>query len=227
MKYFISCWFILGSIGWAAGLKFEKEVIDVHADLDSKEIITDFKFTNNSSKTIKIKDADAGCSCLGVQVGGGKLSYAPGEAGTLRTTFELGSFQGVVDKPIYVWLDDDPEDSPSSTINLRVHIPVAIKLEPKTLKWKMGAEPEPMTMDIVMDYDKPIKVLTATVSNTLFKTKLITVEEGKHYQVEVTPLKTDSPSLAIIRIETDMEVEKQRVQQGFGVIQAPLKKVNP
>jgi len=227
MKPLLICWLALASVLSAAGLKFEKDLIEVKAPLDAKEVIADFKFTNDSSETVKIKDTEAGCTCLGVSVSGGKVSYAPGESGTLRATFELGSFQGVIDKPIQIWLDGDPEDKPSTTVTMRVDIPVAIKLEPKTLKWEMGVEGKPQTIDVTMDYKKPVHIVSATANNELFTVKLITVEEGKHYQVEVTPLKTDSPSLSIIRIETDIEVAKQRVQQAFGVIRAPIPKVNP
>lgn len=227
MKFFVIYWLALASILPAASLKFEKDMVEVKASLDAKEVVVDFNFTNNSSETLKIKDTDAGCTCLSVAVSGGKVIYAPGESGTLRATFELGSFQGIIDKPILVWLDGDPDDRPSITVTMRVAIPVAIKLEPKTLKWELGAEGKPQTIDVTMNHIKPVHIISTTAANDLFTVKLITLEKGKHYQVEVTPLKTDSPGLSIIRIETDIEVEKQRIQQAFGVIRAPLPKVNP
>lgn len=217
---------LLGAIPAAAGLKFEASEIKVDAELTDKTVTRDFKFTNSGDKTVKITQADAGCSCLAVQVAGGKFSYAPGESGVLRAVFELGSFQGTVDKQINVWLEGDPEEKPSTMLKMSVNIPVIIQLEPKTLKWDLGSSPSPKVIDVTMDYGKPIHISSVASSNETFSTKIITVEEGKRYKVEVTPEKgTDTASLAIIRIETDVDVEKQRVQQGFAVISSqPAKK---
>jgi hypothetical protein len=222
MKFLPAILFLLASIPVSAGLTFETPLIEVDAGLDSKTLTRDFKFTNSGEKPVKIIQADAGCSCLGVQVAGGKFTYAPGEAGVIRAVFEIGSFQGTVDKPIHIWLQGDPEDAPSTNVSLRVHIPVIIGLEPKTLKWDLGGSSEAKSIDVEMNYKQPIHIKSVTTSNESFSTKLITVEEGKRYKIEVTPVGTGSASLSIVRIETDVDVEKQRIQQGFAVISAQL-----
>jgi hypothetical protein len=207
-----------------AELKFENPVIEVDAGLNEKTVTRDFKFTNVGEKAIKITAADGGCSCMTTQVAGGKFVYAPGDTGILRATFEIGSFQGSVDKPIHVWLEGDPEDSPSGTVTLRVNIPVIIGIEPKTVKWEVGEPAEPKSIDVTMNYGKPIHIKSVSTSNDSFSVKLITVEEGKHYKVEVTPAGTASAGLSIVRIETDVDVDKQRVQQGFASISPPPRK---
>jgi hypothetical protein len=224
MKYFFATWLILVVASHAAGLKFEKELVEVHVDLSAKSITKDFKFTNTSSERVKIRDADAGCSCVSVEVSEGKLSYAPGESGILRATFEIGSFQGAVDKTIHVWLEGDPDETPSSKATFRIHIPVIITLDPKTLKWEVGAKAETKTIAVIMNYEKPIHVISVSTSNANFSTELVTIEEGKKYEIKVTPTSTESPGLSIIRIETDVDVERQKVQQGFAVVRAPLPK---
>lgn len=204
-----------------AALEFETPAIKVDAGLNDKTIQRDFKFTNSGDKAVKITQADAGCSCLGVEVAGGKFSYAPGESGTLRATFEVGNFQGQVDKRINVWLEGDPEDKPSVSVAMSVHVPVIIKVEPKSLKWKMGDPAEPKMIDVTMDYEKPIHVTSVGTSNETFTAELITVEDGKRYQIKVSPRKgTSAAGLNIIRIETDAEIEKHRIQQAFAVISA-------
>jgi hypothetical protein len=207
-----------------AELKFENPITEVDADLNTKILTKDFKFTNTGGERFKITQADAGCSCITVEVAGGKFTYAPGDTGTLRAKFEIGSFQGTVDKQINVWLEGDREDSPSAVATLRVHIPVIIKLEPKTLKWEKGGSAEPKSIDVTMDYTQPVHITSVSTSNESFSAKLITVEAGKHYKVEVTPTGTASAGLSVVRIETDVDVDKQRVQQGFAVISAPLDK---
>lgn len=224
MKVVLLLFSIVGIIPLSAGLKFEEENISAEVGQEDQTISRDFKFTNGGSEPVTIKGADAGCSCISVEIAGGKLTYAPGEGGTLRANFEIGTFQGVVEKPIHVWLETDPDEKPSSTVKLTVTIPIIISLEPKTLKWRSGDAAEPKVIDVKMSYAKPIHVTSVSSNNENFVARLITVEEGKHYQVEMTPRDTKAPGLCIVRITTDVDVVKQQIQQGFAVISAPLKK---
>lgn len=225
MKIFLLLFSFIGILPLCAGLKYEKEKISAEAGLDDKTISRDFKFTNEGDTSVTIRTADAGCSCISVQIAGGKMTYAPGETGTMRVNFEIGSFQGVVEKPIYVWLEGDPDESPSATVRLSIAIPTIIALEPKTVKWLKGDEVAPKVIDVKMSYEKPIHITDLVSSNENFKVKLITVEEGKHYQIEVSPQDMELQGLCVIRIKTDVDVSKQRIQQVFAVIAAPLKKL--
>lgn len=224
MKTFLLLFSIIGILPLCAQLKFDEEKISAEAGLDDKTISRDFKFTNKGDTSVTIRAADASCSCISVQLAGGKFTYAPGESGTMRANFEIGTFQGTVDKPVYIWLETDPDEKPSSTVHLSVTIPTIISLEPKSVKWKTGEDIAPKVIDVKMDYEKPIHVTQATSNNENFKIELITVEDGKHYQVKVTPVDGEATGLAIVRIETDVDVPKQRNQQAFAVISASIKK---
>lgn len=224
MKNLLAILFLLAILPIRAELKFETPVIDADAALDATSLVREYKFSNVGTKAIKITQADAGCSCLAAELAGGKFTYAPGESGTLRATFEIGSFQGTVEKPILIWLEGDHEDSPSAKVTLRVHIPVIIALEPKTVRWEQGGAMEPKSIEVKMDYKQPIHITSVATSNETFTAKLLTIVEGKHYKIEVTPTGSAATGLSIIRIETDTDVTKQRVQQAFAVIAAPLKK---
>lgn len=224
MKSLLAWLFLLAAPPLLAQLKFETPVIDADAPLDAVTLVREYKFTNAGPKPVRITQADAGCSCLAVEVAAGKFTYAPGETGTIRATFEIGSFQGTVEKPIYIWLEGDREEAPSANVMLRVHIPVIITLEPKTLKWDLNGSAETKVMEVKMDHVDLIQITSVSTSNDSFSTKIITVKEGKYYKVEVTPKGTATAGLCIIRIESDTNVEKQRVQQGFAVISTPLAK---
>ena len=201
-----------------AGLEFPAVLKEVHAPADAKIVKADFEFTNHSEKTVTVAKVNPTCSCIAVTVENGKLLYAPGESGVIRTEFDMGNFSGVVDKVVGVWLDGDPEDKPSVSLTVRVHIPELVVLEPKTVKWELGGAMEPQSLRIKMDYTQPIHVTGVSSTSEAFKLELKTIEDGKQYELIVTPVKITSAGLAIIRIETDCELKKHYVKQAFAVI---------
>lgn len=204
-----------------AGLDFSTTLKEIHAPADAKIVTAEFEFTNRSEKPVTVIKVDSTCSCIAVKIKDGKLLYAPGESGLIRTEFEMGNFSGIVDKAVALWLDGDPENKPSLTLTVRVHIPVLISLEPKTVKWEIGGKGEPQTIRITMHHTRPIRVLDVKSSSKDFKAEIKAIEEGKIYDLIVTPLDMTSAGLAVLRIETDCELPKFRTQQAFGIIRKP------
>lgn len=210
--------FSLTGLLHAARLDFAESLKEIHAPADAKSVTAEFPFTNNSGKPVTVAKFDAACSCMAVQISGGKLRYAPGESGVVRATFDMGNFSGTVDKVVALWLDQDRADKPSLSLTVRVHIPVLVSAEPKTLTWSVGEPAAPQTIRITMNHTKPIKVVSVTSSSQAFSHELKTVEEGKTYELVVTPTQADNPGLAVIRIETDCDIDKHRLQQVFAVV---------
>jgi hypothetical protein len=222
MRTAICCWLVMAGLLHAGGLTFESELVEIHAPADAKAVEADFKFENKTDKQVNIAKFDKTCSCIGVKVSDGKLSYAPGEGGVIRATFEMGNFSGEVDKVVVLWLDSDPADKPSITLTVRVHIPVLVVMSEKTLKWSLGTQPETRKIDVTMDYAKPIKIISTSCTSDNIKVELKTLEVGKHYELLVTPADTKEPGLAIIRIETDCDIARHKVLQAFAVIRREL-----
>ncbi len=216
--------FWLAVSGWiqAAALDFPLVFKEVHAPAEAQSITVDFEFANRSAKPVTVTKYDAGCSCVAVEIQEGKLRYEPGEAGLIRTKFDMGNFVGIVDKVVAVWLDDDPADKPSLALTVRVHIPVLVSLEPKTLKWDLQGQPTPQVVHIQMNYEQPIRVISVTASSEAFKYEVKPLEEGKSYDLIVTPLDLQTPGLAIFRIETDCSLPKHRVQQAFATVRRSI-----
>lgn len=228
MNRFIVCLgMLLMSPLHGAGLDFPAALKEIEAPADAKKVTADFEFTNRSGKTVKVVKYDAACSCMAVGIKGGKLAYAPGESGLIRADFEMGNFSGTVDKTVAIWLDDDPPEKPSVTLTLRVHIPVLVALEPKTLKWDVGGDASPQVIHITMNHNAPIRVKSVTCSSPAFRHELKTINEGKLYELVVTPGEISSPGLAILRIETDCAIERHRLQQAFAVVRKPLNAAKP
>lgn len=206
----------------SAALEFPEPLKEIHAPLDAAKVTAEFSFSNTGDKPVTIRKYDSGCSCMGLRVKDGKLRYAPGESGLLQADFELGNYIGTVDKAIAIWLDDDPTAQPSLKLTVRVHIPVLVALDPKTLHWDLGGDAAPKTIRVTMNGERPTHVTSVSSSSAAFKPELKTIEEGKVYEVTVTPAAIDTPGLAILRIETDSESPKLRLQQAFAVVRKPV-----
>jgi hypothetical protein len=222
MKIATAIWLALAAISHAAGLEFERLLEEVKAPADASTVTADFKFSNKGDKPVTISKSDPGCSCLKVQISGGKLKYAPGESGTVRATFDMGNFSGTVDKAIGLWLDNASGDRPTMQLTVRIHIPVLVALEPKTVTWDVGAKPESKTIAIRMAEGQTIRVLSVKCSSPIFDHELKTIEEGKKYDLIVTPKSSESPGMGVIRIETDCPISKHRTQQAFAVMRKPV-----
>ena len=79
-----------------AQLEFDSILKEVHTAANATTAIADFDFTNKGKQAINIKSVKPDCNCLGVEVKDGKLSYAPGESGSIRATFKMGNSIGIV-----------------------------------------------------------------------------------------------------------------------------------
>ncbi len=215
------CFYLATAIAAVAGLTFEKTLLEFHPKPDDKRVVADFPFRNDTDKPVRIAKYDAACSCMEVGISGGKLDYAPGEAGVLRAIFRLDGYQGTTDRLITVWLDGDPAGIPSARLTLRAHIPQMIKVEPKTVNWDLNQAPEPRVISIEMAADQVIHVVATQSSNPNFLLELKTLKAGSRYELVITPKTTDSPGIAAFRIETDSKIEAHRMQSAFGVVRMP------
>lgn len=221
MKFLIPFYLALAAFAQAAGLDFAETSKEVHITADAETAAVEFNFTNKSGNPVTIAKADAGCACMKILFSGGKLTYGPGETGVLRAVFNIGNASGSVEKIIALWLDTAPTNPPSQSISVRIQIPTPITLEPKTLKWESGGKPEPQTVHIRMAEGKPIHVTAIKPSTEEFSCELKVVEEGRSYDLVVTPRDVTKPALSAIRIETDCEIQKHQVQQAFAVVHKP------
>lgn len=201
-----------------AGLTFPETLKEVHAAVDAKSVTVDYDFTNRSGVAVDVSRYDSACSCMGVEIKGGKLHYEPGESGVVRTIFEIGNFSGTVDKLATIWMTGDTEDNPSIRLTVRVVIPVLVESSPRTVQWEIGKDAGPQVIHITMHDDKPVRILGVTTSSPSFRHVLKTIEEGRKYDLEITPESPLQVGLGLFRIETDSPYERFRVVQCFATV---------
>jgi len=208
----------------AAELKFETMLREFKVAPDAEKVVAEFPFKNESKETVEILNYSASCSCITASIKpADKLKYAPGEGGVIRAEFELSALAGTIDKAVQLRLNGDKEDEPSVNLISRITIPELVSVEPKTLTWFSGEEAKPKTVTVTMHYDKPIHVLSlSSADDNRFTQELKTVEDGKKYEILVTPKNTETLSMGVIHIQTDCELKRHAAQRLFTVVRKPV-----
>lgn len=221
MNHAIAFWLAVAGLCHAGKLTFVEPSKELDAAADVTTLTADFDFTNQTDKPVTIVKSDPGCSCVSVQISDGKLRYEPGESGKIRAKFDMANFSGSVEKAIALWLDNDGPENPSMVLKLKVNIPVLVALEPKTLKWDVNGKADPQIIDIKMMEGETIHVKSLSSSSKSFGYELKTLEDGKHYQMLVTPFDLSNAGMAVFRVETDCKMEKHRLLNAFAVVRRP------
>jgi hypothetical protein len=224
MKSAMVVWLGFAGMAFAGKLTFSEPVKEVKAGPEETKVKVDFPFTNETDKTVVVKETVGDCTCTSIEISGGRRAYEPGESGVIRLNFDIGAAVGKVEKGASIWVDDDSKDSPSHRLTMKVDIPILVEMEPKTLKWEIGQNAEPKTIKFKMHGDKPIHIRSVTPSTDNFNQELKTIEEGRSYELVVTPKDSSTKALAIFKVETDAEVTKHRTQQVFAVVSTPIAK---
>ena len=207
MRSLLTCWFA-SCLSLAAGtLKFESTSKEITVALDQKTATVDYPFKNESTSDVEIAQNISDCPCAAVGVKDSKLIYKPGESGTLRVVFNMEKVPETTDKYVAIFLKGDPEERPSFRLTTHIIVPVVVDIQPKSLIWKTGDKLEPKTMTVTMNDSSPVKILSITSSDPRFKQELKTVEEGKKYEVVITPTSTEKVGMASLRIETDSKTD--------------------
>lgn len=212
---------LLLSVAAHAQIVFDATSKELNAPPDANKIHCDFAFENKGKETVSIARYESTCSCMSVQISnGGKLDYAPGEKGVLRANFNMENFSGHVDKHVKLWMKGDADDAPTHSLVVGVNIPVLVDMQPKTVEWVKGDSMSPKIITVTMNHSEPIKLLKASSSNENFSVAVKTIEEGKKYELSVTPqvVEADRPGIAVLHLETDCKIEKQKKQMAFAIV---------
>jgi hypothetical protein len=158
-----------------------------------------YKFKNTGTQPIKIQNVRTSCGCTTTALS--KTEYAPGESGEIDARFTFAGRTGQQEKAIMVVTSDNP-DSPT-ILKLRVNIEELVKVDPEVVLWRVGDQPSPKSIHILVAEDAQVKALTVTSNNPGIKVKLTELKPGKEYEAEVTPDNAAQPAQATLMIKTD------------------------
>lgn len=197
------------------GLTFDSEKKALTTKPGDLKVTVPYTFENTSKRTITIARWDSACSCLSARIKNSKMVYKPGEKGEIHIDFDLGSFSGPQTKTVMLWTKDDPAEAPSTVLSVKITIPVLFELSPKSLAWDQNGSKEAKTIKIKVHHDKPIHITGNSGSNENFPYTIKTIREGKEYELIVTPKDVSTPTLGVIKINTDAKIKRYQWQQAF------------
>lgn len=172
-----------------AGLEWKSQRIDHPASVADEGAEVDFKFTNTGDHSVTIESVRTSCGCTIATLD--KKVYAPGESGEITAIFVFGDRVGKQRKRITVRTRETGEDgkaiTESTALELRVTIPEAVKVRPRLVYWRQNEALAPKTIQITTDHDQPIRVTGVSSANDSVTAELKPVEEGKSYEIVLTP----------------------------------------
>lgn len=191
-------------------LVFKDKVIPVDVAPAQDSITASFTFTNKSGAPVTINKISVSCTCTTAGTKDNKLTYAPGESGTVTAVMKTGNFTGTVDKDLTVHAN-----GVDYKLVIRAKIPALIRMEPRKLEWTQGGPATPKTITVTITGDMPLNLTTVDLTGDAFNYEPVTVKKGRQYKVVVTPKSTDNLSFNTIWVRTDSTIPRYKRQMGF------------
>jgi hypothetical protein len=192
-------------------LQLDVERVQVNPKPEEEVVNVEFRFTNKGDKPVTILGLESGCACLSASLD--KRTYAPGEAGSGKAEFKVGSFVGEHEKVIRVTTDNLAQEI--WEVPFLLNVPEVVSIEPKNVQWWIGEEPAPKPIVVKMTGSEgmDITAITSTRESVEFAWK--EVKPGREYVITVTPKTTADVVIGALKIETDSTVPKYARQLAF------------
>lgn len=196
-----------------AGLDWEEQRISHTAPITDDHAEMSFAFTNTGQQPVTITSIRTSCGCTTATLD--KKTYAPGESGEIVAIFAFGDRIGKQRKRVTVKTIEAGEDGKlieeETALELRVTIPEAVKIRPRLVYWRQGEDLTAKTVRITIDHDQPIRVTEASADGGSVLVELRIIEEGKAYELTLTPILIENPSHHDVNTPSTQPVESRSV----------------
>ncbi len=190
---FVACCVLLPQV--AQALDWESRSRELRVAPLQTEVEVVFHFVNRGAAPVLIRDIQTNCDCL--EAAPDRKTYLPGERGTIKALFTVGDRLGMYERSITVTTDEGGEPV---RLAVRVDVPAAAEVLPRTVEWKVNDPPAGRTVELVVSPGLAIQFSQAAVTSADFSARLVPVEEGRRYQVVITPQSTAAPASAAVRL---------------------------
>jgi hypothetical protein len=195
-----------------AQLTFDQTEIEVTAKPEEDSLVVLFPYVNNTVNDLNISNIQSHCSCMDVKASSQQI--AAGQKGLLRATLDIKNLLGSISKSAEIHLlgAEKPQ-----YITVKATIPELVKIEPRSLQWSFTEPRVAKTLRITMNYDSPIHLLSVNSLNTAFTCERRTVEDGKVYEITVSPPQEQITAAVFgrLQIETDSKFARHKSKECF------------
>lgn len=198
----------------AKDLLFQPAFQAVEADAGQRIVEVDFVVTNTGDAPVKIERIVSGCECLSVEID--KDPVPVGETAVIHGVFDTEKLRGQSERKITVYTE---QQSRPVFLTTRIETEELYTIEEAMTSWEIGGPAEPRIVEFRVKRDEPIRILSAESKRKEAQCEVVVVEEGRAYDLKLTPESTDSSLLGIVRIETDCEIEEYARPLAYFAIQ--------
>jgi len=178
-------------------LDWDRTEIEQHAAIGERLPPYVFTCTNTGTAPVTIEKFNPSCDCLKLALD--KKTLAPGESARLTANFNRTGYAGEIERTVTV-VTDEPNHNEYRLV-VRADLPAALAFAPRLVVWKTGEEAETKSIDVKINLPTPDEITRATSNNDRVAVKLVTLETGRHYRLDITPRDTATWRFAVISLQ--------------------------
>lgn len=161
----------------------EREIVARH---DREKVSVAFRYRNEGSKPFTIERVRDSCGCVDIKGGVGTV-VRPGATGKLVVGMKVrGTFGMRLVRILVEGREEGKDEFEKYHLMLRVNIERVVSANPAFLRWRIGEERTPKTVEIDIEKGKKVSLKRVAVKNPAFQ-----IEEeklaGNKFSVKVTP----------------------------------------
>jgi hypothetical protein len=195
-------------------LQWDHQELEFHPSVQESNTVARFTFKNTGTNTITIASIQASCGCTTATTE--KTSYTPGEKGDIVATFTFEGRIGLQEKTLLIQTDE--LNNSLHLLKLKVFIPELLKLTPSLVFWRSGDDPSEKIVSVVVNHNKPIRILKVVSDTPQFVANFEVLKEGQEYRISIKPTDTKTSATGSILIETDFHFETPHRFQIFTAV---------
>ncbi|MDA8908783.1 DUF420 domain-containing protein [bacterium] len=183
-------------------LVFEPAFQVYRAVAGQKHVEVSFAVENTGAKPAKVSRLVSGCECLSVEIDQDPVPV--GARAIVTGVFDTEKLRGQSERKITIQFEGE---SRPVFLTTRIETEPVYTITEEMTSWEIGSKPETKTVEFRVVREEPVRVLSAESKRKEVTCELVTIEDGRAYDLRLTPESTDESLLGIIRIETDCEIE--------------------
>ena len=183
----------------ARALEWDKTEIEQRADIGEALPQYVFTCTNTGTAAVTIAELHTSCGCLTPSLD--KKTLGPGESTKLIVGFDRTGYVGETVRTMAIVTDEPERNGEPYQLVLRADLPEALTIAPRLCVWKMKERAKTKSVDVKVNLPKSIDIISATSNNGDMTVKLVVLEPGRHYRLDIKPRSTSKTDLAIITLQ--------------------------